>query len=114
MQPSIPATGGLGEARRIATLAHAHNLRVAPHVWGGAVGLATACHFIASLPATPHTDHPPYPLMLEYDMSDNALRTQLLKTPLRLEPTPFTALTIATAIPAAIKVSWMALTASGS
>ena len=75
-----PGAGGLTEARRIATLAHAQNLRVAPHVWGGAIGLATACHFIASLPNTPHTDHPPHPLMLEYDMSDNALRTQLLKT----------------------------------
>jgi D-galactarolactone cycloisomerase len=85
VQPSIPGTGGLTEAKRIATLAHAQNLRVAPHVWGGAVGLATACHFIASLPATPHTDHPPYPLMLEYDMSDNALRTELLKTPLTLD-----------------------------
>jgi D-galactarolactone cycloisomerase len=85
VQPSIPTVGGLTEARRIATLAHARNLRVAPHVWGGAVGLATACHFIAALPATPHTDHPPYPLMLEYDMSDNALRTQLLKAPLKLE-----------------------------
>jgi len=58
---------------------------VAPHVWGGAVGLATAVHFIAALPATPHVDHPPHPLMLEYDMSDNQLRTQLLKTPLKLE-----------------------------
>ena len=85
VQPSIPTTGGLTEARRIAALAQAANLRVAPHVWGGAVGLATACHFIASLPASPHTDHPPWPQMLEYDMSDNALRTQLLKTPLRLE-----------------------------
>jgi D-galactarolactone cycloisomerase len=85
VQPSVPGTGGLTEARRIATLAHAQNLRVAPHVWGGAIGLATACHFIASLPNTPHTDHPPHPLMLEYDMSDNALRTKLLKKPLTLE-----------------------------
>jgi D-galactarolactone cycloisomerase len=85
VQPSIPGTGGLTEAKRIATLAQAHNLRIAPHAWGGAVGLATACHFIASLPAGPHTDHPPFPQMLEYDMSDNALRTQLLKVPLKLE-----------------------------
>ena len=85
VQPSIPAVGGLTEAKRIATLAQAANLRVAPHVWGGAVGLATACHFIAALPAMPHTAHPPWPQMLEYDMSDNALRTQLLKTPLKLE-----------------------------
>lgn len=85
VQPSIPATGGLTEARRIATLAQAANLRVAPHVWGGAVGLAAACHFIAAMPASPHTDHPPHPVMLEYDMSDNRLRTELLKTPLTLD-----------------------------
>jgi len=85
VQPSVPGVGGLTEAKRIATLALAQNLRLAPHVWGGGIGLATACHFIASLPASPHTEHPPYPQMLEYDMSDNALRTQLLKTPLRLE-----------------------------
>jgi D-galactarolactone cycloisomerase len=85
VQPSVPGVGGLTEAKRIATLALAQNLRLAPHVWGGGVGLATACHFIASLPPSPHTEHPPYPQMLEYDMSDNALRTQLLKTPLKLE-----------------------------
>jgi D-galactarolactone cycloisomerase len=85
VQPSIPGVGGLTEARRIATLAQAANLRLAPHVWGGAVGLATACHFIAAQPAAPHTAHPPWPAMLEYDMSDNALRTRLLKTPLALE-----------------------------
>ncbi len=85
VQPSIPGVGGITEAKRIVSLAQASNLRVAPHVWGGAVGLATACHFIAALPNTPHVDHPPHPLMLEYDMSDNALRTQLLKAPLVLE-----------------------------
>jgi len=85
VQPSIPGVGGITEAKRIATLALAANLRLAPHVWGGAVGLAAACHFIAAQPASPHVDHPPYPQMLEYDMSDNALRTQLLKTPLELE-----------------------------
>jgi D-galactarolactone cycloisomerase len=85
VQPSIPGVGGLTEARRIATLTLAANLRLAPHAWGGAVGLATTCHFIAAQPASPHVDHPPHPQMLEYDMSDNALRTQLLKTPLKLE-----------------------------
>jgi D-galactarolactone cycloisomerase len=78
-------SAGITEAKRIVALAHAQHLRVAPHVWGGAVGLATACHFLAALPATPHTEHPPHPSMLEYDMSDNELRTKLLKTSLRLE-----------------------------
>ncbi len=85
VQPSIPGVGGITEAKRIVSLAQASNLRVAPHVWGGAVGLATALHFIAALPASPHVDHPPHPLMLEYDMSDNALRTGLLKAPPRFE-----------------------------
>jgi D-galactarolactone cycloisomerase len=85
VQPSVPGVGGLTEAKRVAILAQASNLRVQPHVWGGAVGLATACHFIAALPDTPHTEHPPHPLMLEYDMSDNELRTRLLKQPLKLE-----------------------------
>lgn len=85
VQPSIPGVGGITEAKRIATLALAANLRLAPHVWGSAVGLAAACHFIAAQPASPHVDHPPHPQMLEYDMSDNALRTRLLKTPLELE-----------------------------
>jgi len=85
VQPSIPGVGGITEAKRIVVMAQASNLRVAPHVWGGAVGLATALHFIAALPAMPHVDHPPHPLMLEYDMSDNELRTKLVKTPPRLE-----------------------------
>ena len=84
VQPSIPATGGLTEARRI-TLAP----RVEPQ--GGAArvgrrgGPGDRLPLHRPLPAAPHTDHPPHPLMLEYDMSDNALRTQLLKTPLKLE-----------------------------
>src|ERR1700754_330379 len=57
VQPSIPGVGGITEAKRIVTMAQASNLRVAPHVWGGAVGLATALHFIAALPNTPHVDH---------------------------------------------------------
>ena len=54
VQPSVPTVGGLTEARRIALLAQAANLRVSPHAWGGAVGLAAALHLVASLPVTPH------------------------------------------------------------
>ncbi|QQS12397.1 MAG: mandelate racemase/muconate lactonizing enzyme family protein [Rhodospirillales bacterium] len=85
VQPSIPATGGLTEAKRIAFLAQSSNLRVSPHVWGGAVGLAAALHFVAALPVSPHTDNPPYPVLVEYDMSRNALREELALNPPRLE-----------------------------
>jgi D-galactarolactone cycloisomerase len=85
VQPSIPTVGGLSEARRIAMLAQAGNLRISPHAWGGAVGLAAALHFVASLPVTPHGDNVPYPTLVEYDMSDNPLRSRLLKKPLVLD-----------------------------
>jgi len=85
VQPSIPTVGGLTEARRIAMLAQASNLRFSPHAWGGAVGLAAALHLVASLPISPHGDNVPYPTLVEYDMSDNPLRARLLKTPLKLE-----------------------------
>jgi len=86
LQPSIPYTGGLREAQRIAFLAQLHNLRVAPHVWGSAIGLAVACHYGASMPPWPHTDHPARPSFLEFDVgADNPLRDRMLKTPIRLE-----------------------------
>ena len=83
VQPDITLVGGLDEARKIWTLCQIHNIRYSPHVWGSAVGLAAALHFMASLPAYPHTDHEPYPRMIEYDVSDNPLRDELLTQPLR-------------------------------
>jgi D-galactarolactone cycloisomerase len=40
---------------------------------------------VASLPSSPHTDNIPYPTLIEYDMSANALRTDLLATPIKLD-----------------------------
>ncbi|HJQ58369.1 MAG TPA: mandelate racemase/muconate lactonizing enzyme family protein [Vineibacter sp.] len=84
VQPSIPTVGGLTEAKRIMTLAQAANLRVSPHAWGGAVGLAAALHLVASMPPNPHGDNIPFPTLVEYDMSDNPLRSRLLKSPIEL------------------------------
>ena len=83
VQPDITLVGGLDEAKKIWTLCQVHNVRYSPHVWGSAVGLAAAVHFMAALPAWPHTDHEPYPRMLEYDVSDNPLRDDLLLEPLQ-------------------------------
>jgi D-galactarolactone cycloisomerase len=80
VQPSISNAGGLTEAKRIAFLVQLHNLRLAPHVWGSGLGMAIACHFAASLPESPHTDHAPYPTFLEYDIgTENPLRDFMLK-----------------------------------
>lgn len=83
VQPSIANVGGLREAKRIAFLAQLSNLRIAPHVWGNGLNLAIGCHFAASLPGWPHTDHPAYPSFIEFDIgTDNPLRDHMLKQPI--------------------------------
>ena len=82
LQPDLTLCGGFWQGRKIAELAHASHVRVSPHVWGGAIGLAAALHYIAALPAYPHSDNVPRPVLLEYDLGENPLRSNLLKTPL--------------------------------
>lgn len=84
LQPDLSLCGGFWQARKIAELAHANHLRVSPHVWGGAVGLAAGLQFIASLPVGPHSDNIPKPILLEYDLGANPLRTELLKAPIEI------------------------------
>jgi D-arabinonate dehydratase len=76
VQPDIAWAGGFSECRRIAALAEAHHLMVAPHAFAGAVLLAAALHFIASIPNG---------LVLEFDQNPNGLRDELLKEPFREE-----------------------------
>jgi D-galactarolactone cycloisomerase len=83
VQPDLTLCGGLDEAQAIAVLCRLHNVGLSPHVWGGPVGLAAALHFMAALPDYPHTDHLPYPRMVEYDVGENPLRDHLLAQPLR-------------------------------
>jgi D-galactarolactone cycloisomerase len=83
VQPDLTLCGGLDEARAIAVLCRLHNVGLSPHVWGSAVGLAAALHFMAALPDYPHTDHLPHPRMVEYDVGENPLRDHLLAQPLR-------------------------------
>jgi D-galactarolactone cycloisomerase len=83
VQPDLTLCGGLDQARAIAMLCQLHNVRFSPHVWGSAVGLAAAVHFMAALPGYPHTDHIPAPVLIEYDVGDNPLRDELLTRPLK-------------------------------
>ena len=82
LQPDLTLCGGFDEAMAVAALARLANLRLSPHVWGGAVGLAAAVHFIAALPPAPHADRVPFPVLLELDRGENALRDSLLAEPL--------------------------------
>jgi L-alanine-DL-glutamate epimerase-like enolase superfamily enzyme len=76
VQPDLAWTGGVSEGRRIAALAQAHHLMLAPHAFGGAVLLAASLHFAA---ATPNA------LVIEFDQNPNGLRDELLKEPIRAE-----------------------------
>lgn len=82
VQPDLALCGGLSVARFVGELCAAEHLRLSPHVWGTAVGLAAAVHWVASLPTYPHGANVPFPTLVEYDVGDNALRDRLLKTPL--------------------------------
>lgn len=85
LQPDLSLCGGLGQGRRIADIARLEHLRLSPHVWGSAVGLAAACHFVAALSRYPHTDNVPCPALVEYDIGENPLRDAIVKTPLKPE-----------------------------
>lgn len=83
VQPDLTLCGGLAEGRRIAELAQLYHVRLSPHVWGGAIGLAAACHFVASLQSYPHTANVPFPPLVEWDRGANPLREELLTDPIR-------------------------------
>jgi L-alanine-DL-glutamate epimerase-like enolase superfamily enzyme len=69
IQPDIAWAGGFTECRRIAALAHAYNMMVAPHAFSSAITLVAAMHLLASIPNG---------LILEFDQNP-CLRQELLK-----------------------------------
>ena len=81
IQPDICVCGGFTEYRKIAAMASANHVRVIPHMFGTAIRLAATLHLLAAAPDSPRA-HEPFPALLEYDMSENALRTQLAKEPI--------------------------------
>jgi D-galactarolactone cycloisomerase len=62
-------------------MANAFGVRVNPHVWGTAVGLAASLQLIAALPHNPPGLHPIEPL-LEFDCSEHPLRMAVVREPI--------------------------------
>ena len=71
-QPDLVWSGGFSECRRIAAFAHAHNMMLAPHCFSSALLFVAALHFAASIPNG---------LIVEWDQTEHALRTELLNEP---------------------------------
>lgn len=75
-QPDICATGGLTEAKRIATLATVYGVEIVPHTWGTGIALSAAAHFICNLDLLPGRMFAPHAL-IEFDRTENKLREEL-------------------------------------
>ena len=80
-QPDICVCGGFTEFRKIAAMASANHVRIIPHMFGTAIRLAATLHLLAASPDAPRALEP-FPALLEYDMSENALRTELAMQPI--------------------------------
>ncbi|GGD34126.1 mandelate racemase/muconate lactonizing enzyme family protein [Aureimonas glaciei] len=74
VQPDLALCGGLTEGMRIAALADAFGVPVAPHVWGTGINVLASLQFAAVL--RPRRSSIPFPL-LECDMGFNPLRTAI-------------------------------------
>jgi len=69
-QPDLAICGGITEAMRIAAIASAYNLRLAPHLWTGAPAFAAGMHVAAASPAG---------FILEYSLGANPLLHDLVE-----------------------------------
>ena len=74
IQPDVARVGGISEALRIAALAEARNVQVIPHCWATDILVAATLQVISTLRACPY---------LEYNVTDNPLRRDLLVHPIR-------------------------------
>jgi galactonate dehydratase len=75
IQPDVCICGGLLEMKKIAALAEAHYVTVAPHNPTGPIATAVNVHFAATTPNF---------LILEYHPDDAGPRADLLQRPIRL------------------------------
>ncbi len=61
-------------------MAATENIAARLHIWNSAVGMATAVQFAASISNYPHTRNVPEPMLIEFDRSENPMRSELLET----------------------------------
>ena len=67
-QPDLAICGGITEGMRIAALASAHQIELAPHLWGGALMFAAGLHVCAVSPSA---------VIAEYSLGPNPMLHEL-------------------------------------
>jgi L-alanine-DL-glutamate epimerase-like enolase superfamily enzyme len=75
-QPDVAIAGGITETQRIAALAAAHDLTVAPHLWGSAILFAAGLHLAVSTPCVN---------LIEFSRGHNPLLNDLAEERVALE-----------------------------
>ncbi len=83
LQPDLAIAGGLSEGLRIAALAYAHRLELAPHCWGSAISFQAARTLAFASPAGVLVEVPMggAPLLREMAAIDLALHDGMLRPP---------------------------------
>jgi L-alanine-DL-glutamate epimerase-like enolase superfamily enzyme len=75
LQPDVAIAGGLTECQRICALAAAHELTVAPHLWGSAILFAAGLHLCVATPCA---------TIVEFSRGENPLLHELCEEPFDL------------------------------
>ena len=75
LQPDIAIAGGITECQRICALAAAHELTVAPHLWGSAILFAAGLHLCVATPCA---------TTVEFSRGENPLLHELVEEPFDL------------------------------
>jgi D-galactarolactone cycloisomerase len=83
VQPDVGICGGIGEACFVADLAALYGRACVPHAWGGAVLIASTVQLLAVTPEPTEVDGT-YGGLLEWDVFENPMRTDLLAEPLEV------------------------------
>jgi len=81
LQPDALLSEGVGQMRKVAALAEAYGLEVAPHTWGNGIGLLANLHLAAAIPNCPYLEFPHDPPS-GFDLT---ARDQMLAEPLTID-----------------------------
>jgi D-galactarolactone cycloisomerase len=84
VQPDVSICGGIGGVLEIAAAARDAGRNAVPHACSGAIALAATLHILAVLPLPPDAPAWAEPI-LEHDVGENPIRTDILQVPLTLD-----------------------------
>ena len=85
INPDLVGHGGFDRLRRLWVLCDIHGVRLVPHIFDGQIVRAGTVHFLATTPDWSERQAPFRAAPVEYDISVNALRDDLLRDSLSLD-----------------------------